>query len=250
MRLVTWNILCGGRPIADGPDRLSLITDVLAGQNAQIIALQECVGFDAPGGMERMAASIGLPHFALARGAVFDDGLRYGTAVFSAYPIVAKTDVAPDMMQSAALHTVLATPDGDMAFSSVHLHAYDEDARLTELAEVLATRPAPADAVIAGDFNALARSDDYDVPIQGCEMRFDVVDEMLDAGFADVGHGRAWTHPSPIAADHTFGQNRRIDYVFATPALAARAARVEVLRTAVTDVCSDHYPVVAQFDLT
>ncbi len=41
----------------------------------------------------------------------------------------------------------------------------------------------------------------------------------------------------------------RLDYLLATPALAARRTDVQVLRDPDTDHASDHYPLLADFDL-
>jgi len=41
----------------------------------------------------------------------------------------------------------------------------------------------------------------------------------------------------------------RLDYIFATEDLAQRAIRCDVLRTPDTERASDHYPVLADFEL-
>jgi len=46
-----------------------------------------------------------------------------------------------------------------------------------------------------------------------------------------------------ILADHS------CDYVMATQALAATARSYEVIRTPETDMASDHYPVLATFEV-
>jgi endonuclease/exonuclease/phosphatase family metal-dependent hydrolase len=55
------------------------------------------------------------------------------------------------------------------------------------------------------------------------------------------------TAPTAGFAETEFAE-MRCDYLMASKALASLAISYEVIRNAVTDVASDHYPVLASFE--
>lgn len=83
--------------------------------------------------------------------------------------------------------------------------------------------------LIMGDMNA--------VPAEPATRAF------LDAGWVDVwaklGQGPGFTFPSDYP-------DRRIDYIYATPALAEAFVSIEIPRT----TASDHLPIIAEIDVT
>mgnify|MGYP001089625826 CR=1 FL=1 len=79
-----------------------------------------------------------------------------------------------------------------------------------------------------------------------------VLANLEAAGWVDIGHAldKAITPTVPTAAfTGTEFATMRCDYVLATTALAAGAKRCEVIRTPETDAASDHYPIVATFEV-
>ncbi|WP_184514090.1 hypothetical protein [Tardiphaga robiniae] len=72
------------------------------------------------------------------------------------------------------------------------------------------------------------------------------------AGWIDLGHALdpAKTPTVPTAGFvGTEFATMRCDYLLASRALAARAVSYQVIRTSATDMASDHYPVVASFEV-
>ena len=247
MKVMTYNILCGGHPVAGGSARMADILSVIASEAPDILALQECTGFEDGPRMNDVARAVGLAHWALARGAVYDDGLRYGAAIFSRYPLRDTHVFAEDQFQAAALATECDTPLGRLALCNVHLHAFSEAARLVEIEDVMARQRGRGAQIVMGDFNAISRVDCYPADTQEFELRTDVTD-LVGQDLKDVmADAPAPSHFSPLRADHDRRVMRRIDYIFASDDLAGRVRDAYVHRSETADRASDHYPVVAQF---
>ncbi len=72
------------------------------------------------------------------------------------------------------------------------------------------------------------------------------------AGWVDVGHALNGSS-LPTVPTATFKGTEfaiiRCDYLLASQALAATAKSYQVIRNAVTDSASDHYPVIATFEV-
>jgi exodeoxyribonuclease-3 len=79
-----------------------------------------------------------------------------------------------------------------------------------------------------------------------------ILSRLEAAGWIDVGHARGGTNISTVPARgfrNTEFATMRCDFVMASKAMAVRAIHYEVIRTPVTDIASDHYPVLARFEL-
>jgi endonuclease/exonuclease/phosphatase family metal-dependent hydrolase len=78
------------------------------------------------------------------------------------------------------------------------------------------------------------------------------IDTFLRHGFQDLGAGAVGPTYSTAVGDEgdAGGPLVRLDYIFATPGLAARCRAIGAVRESPADRASDHLPVVADFDLT
>jgi endonuclease/exonuclease/phosphatase family metal-dependent hydrolase len=79
-----------------------------------------------------------------------------------------------------------------------------------------------------------------------------VLAQLEAAGWVDVGHalGGAGIPTAPTQGfTGTEFAMMRCDYILASKPLAATATSYKVLRTPATDTASDHYPVVATFEV-
>jgi len=112
--------------------------------------------------------------------------------------------------------------------------------------------------VLAGDFNAIAPGDSENVSawpkrlrqmwnLQGRQVFHWALAEVSKTGFTDCYRclhpdDAGFTLPTPTP-------NSRLDYIFATDALKHRLRHCFVAQEpSATEVASDHYPVVAEFD--
>ncbi len=81
MRVMSYNILCGGQAHVNGTDRLADILTVATSAAPDILALQEANHFDRPEVADRFAKALGLPFHALSVARAYEDGERYHVAV-------------------------------------------------------------------------------------------------------------------------------------------------------------------------
>ena len=85
LRVMTYNILRGGLPMPGAKPREEAIAEVIRSANPDIVALLECVGFEAPGAMENWAERLGLQYNILGVVAPYEDGYCYNVTVFSRF---------------------------------------------------------------------------------------------------------------------------------------------------------------------
>ncbi|NED54150.1 endonuclease/exonuclease/phosphatase family protein, partial [Micromonospora aurantiaca] len=80
------------------------------------------------------------------------------------------------------------------------------------------------------------------------------VARLLDAGLVDLWPRSGGDEPGGLTVPTRHGgaefAGMRLDYLLATPALADRVRAVRVVRDGDADSASDHYPVLADVDLT
>ena len=110
-----------------------------------------------------------------------------------------------------------------------------------------------------GDFNSLSRTDEYpedlisQLAAKGItkfgttNLKYDVTDFFTEAGLIDVAaslSSRTNTVPTPANQDVYHAAELRLDYMFATQGLARAIKSIEVVKSPLTDVISDHYPIV------
>jgi exodeoxyribonuclease III len=236
VRIVSYNVRDGGG------DRLDLIAEVIRAQDVDAIAIQEATPFSAQALAE-----------ALSMASVFGEGnsiFDLHVAWLSRLPILG----AHNHRLPALSKTLLEIRVGDVALFATHLssrHEADVFPREREVAailEVLAT--ASRAHLLVGDFNALRPDDAVGRPPAGVEPRGDalpgasrlVLEPLADAGYADCYRSLhptrpGWTHPA--AAPWL-----RLDYAFASPALAPRVRCCDVIDTEPAARASDHLPLL------
>ncbi|GAA1742245.1 endonuclease/exonuclease/phosphatase family protein [Luedemannella helvata] len=251
LRVMTYNLLRGGRP-----DRLPAIMSVITDARPDVLALQELgamtarrfAGFGADLGMRgRMSTSwFGQPVGILVRDAVT---IRHGGRVRRPF-------------HHGAPVLTIDTSLGPLTVLAAHLHPLSGRRRLREARWLAAYAGRRRPALLLGDLNSLDPWDDHARRLadlrhryRGRHLRRDgtvdtrAIAALVGAGFVDVFRrtgsvGRPYTAPTegPWGAEFS---RMRLDYVLATEELAARARTCHTLDTN----ASDHYPVVADFDV-
>lgn len=222
-----------------------------------VFLMQEARGLEANGSarMFELEARIGMRGFlALAPRtgqniAIFiRDPLR---------PLAFEVDDANFHHTLGSLRVRLPGSETSLTFMSAHLCPNSALVRQREAA-CLTVQAAPDRlTLLAGDLNSVSPHDpepeDFArLPAHHRTRYLRVVAQLESAGWVDVAHALGTsdipTVPTPAYSDAEFA-TMRCDYLLASRALANSARTCRVIRTATTDMASDHYPVLATFDL-
>lgn len=265
-RLLSYNILEGFRPVgADEAERRSIDRDRLAAAQQlcaeltpDIVVLNEALYCDAYNGITiDYGALLGFPH---AASALYDR--EWGNAILSRFPILGAEETR--LYNRGGLRAEIALGDGAVTVASYHPHP----GRLPEskAADFAALIDGVAGAlVLCGDFNAVSPEDAVDEArlLQGFR-RFSPEPEAALAGFLASGRavfsllaarglrdaippeGRRYSMPTDLRSPDKDAA-MRLDHIFVSPAIAV--LRGEVLHHALSEIASDHHPVIADLAL-
>ncbi|MDG4830154.1 endonuclease/exonuclease/phosphatase family protein [Solwaraspora sp. WMMD1047] len=279
---MTYNILNGGvdRRAGSETDRLDLLARVIRDQQPDLLALQELRDFHRDGRLARFAERVGM------RGRLARSWLGQPVAVLvrpSARVISARPVRRP--FHHAALRLVVGTDRGPLTVVGTHLRPYSGGWRRWEAGWLAAAGgPAGRLALLLGDLNSLApAAGDGPVPAAGetpaaardqaervhrlapayrtRHLRADgvtvdtrAIATLYDAGFVDLfrraGDGGAGLTVPTRLGGAEFSAGLRVDYILGTPAVAERTRSCQVVRDGGADRASDHYPLVAELDLS
>jgi endonuclease/exonuclease/phosphatase family metal-dependent hydrolase len=257
MRVCSLNVhLWSDRRGRSNTDR---VIEFLRALECEVVALQEVLR-DGPQ-LERVALALGMHR-------AFGAESWLGNALLSAAPLDA-IDPAPITAGleegRCALFAATGTPDERIDVCSIHLAADSEATRLRQLDRAVGVmaRRSPCHLVL-GDFNAL-RLTDY--PPDGLasirarraehdreEPRGEVIERMDALGYVDLyrlarardleSYREHLAGPLPDGARATCWTGTRVDYVWASPAMAGRWAVTSA--EAVETDASDHHAVVVE----
>lgn len=248
--IAAYNLQFGGK------DQLDPITRVLQHVDADVVTLTEA---DNHGVVQTLAERLEM--FSVwAEGS----GDRH-IATLSRYPIESWQIYNTPPLTQAALATRLASPHGSLTIYGIHflpflllpfeIRRWQAVGRLLQI--IASSRPGPH--LIAGDLNAIAPGDRVlqrrNPPRMRRVMALQLfiifrlaIPRLLRAGYVDCFRQ---LHPDEDGFTWMPGnRTTRYDYILAPPHLspALRACRV-VYDAPFVEVASDHFPLVAQFDL-
>ncbi len=236
----------------------------LLDQRADVIALQEVRATSAQ--LAPVLAQAGFGSWSVVHAAA-DRAGRNGVAILARTPVTRVRIGLPGFTTDG--RWLEADLGADLTAISVYVPKglageppqEDKMRFLTAMTERLAElRTAGGDVVVAGDLNVARTEEDIKAWRQRVGKSGFLPEERAhltgweDAGWTDVGRALAGPGPGPYtwwsqrgrAFDNDAGW--RIDYVWASPDLGARATRAEILRAASWDRrWSDHAPLVVDF---
>jgi exodeoxyribonuclease-3 len=247
---MTYNIRHGGRP-----DRADAILAVLAGQRPDLLALQELWRPQVPWLAARlgMRAVLGRSLFGQPVALLARAGLR-----------VREQGPIRRPFHHAAVRLVLETTRGPLTALAAHLYPASGGRRLREARWLAGRIDRTGLTLLLGDLNGLDPHTDHDERLaalspahrarhlHGGRADTRAVAALESAGLVDVfrrvGSGRDHTAPTQGPGGAEFSR-LRLDYVLATEALARTARSCHVIDEGAAATASDHYPVVAEFDV-
>ena len=261
LKLLSYNVWYG---FTKKPERKANYLKFMKAQAPDVVSLQELNHY-TPAKLADDAKAWGHPHSVLLKEKGFPTGIT------SSQPI---TGVKRTL--EGFHHGLMRCQTHGIHVYAIHLHPGNWEIRLREidlLLKDIATLPGDAKVALAGDFNTFSlhdkpvydRSEDMipffkrlDVRTKGKNLRDGQLDyrhlkRLEDAGFVDLIHTKReaflGTFPTPLRKDEDMGPDRRLDYVFATPSLAASCRTAACIVNETTGLLSDHQPVSATFEL-
>jgi len=264
LRVLTWNLWWRFGP---WEARRPAITATLARLDADVICLQEVWDDGEVGFAEELAVGLGFHH---VYGARLDlDGVRFGNAVLSRWPIVSSDVLAlPADKELEELRTCVRAdidgPRGPLQVFSTHLNwRFDQSSTRQDQVSSISRFIAAAKPdggrtfppVLCGDFNADPDSDEIRMltgkattpePKLVFHDAWDVAGQASDSSAT----GATWSNANPYAK-LDLEPDRRIDYVFVGWPKAGGAGHVtrcsvEGLEPVDDVVPSDHLAVLAE----
>lgn len=263
LRIITHNVWYGFTKV---PERKK---DWIAWMNKQqpdIVSLQELNEYTHEK-LEEDAQSYGHVYSVLLK----EEG--FPTGITSRYPI---EDV--QRVTEGFHHGLLRVRIKEIYFYAIHLHPSSWETRKSEINQILEdikTLPADSKIILAGDFNTFSPLDSIyyshgrlepffnerdllygENNLNRGELDYTVIQEVLDYGLVDLEaslrssfYKHSGSFPTLVEKEGEHGDQRRLDYVFASKNLADGVTRAEIITTDTALILSDHLPVIVDMGL-
>ncbi|WP_082461628.1 endonuclease/exonuclease/phosphatase family protein [Pedobacter sp. PACM 27299] len=226
-------------------------------QQADVIAYQELLNITA-GELKSLGEAIGHPYTALAK----EKG--YSVGISSKYPITEVKRVIEGMH-----HGFMTAKIEDLNFVVVHLSPFKHEKRREEVALIsdsLQRWAISKKILIMGDMNSLSASDSMSYnrhdrltpmlksdsssnlsnAING-KLDYEVPAYLIQKGFIDTWSmktkGFNFSYPTLVFGPVPDASKERIDYIFISSDLQKNATKPIIVKDAMTDQLSDHYPI-------
>ena len=262
VRVLTYNAWYGFTKKADRkPEWLRYVRSL----QSDIVALQELNGYTE----EKLAEDgkfWGHKFTALLK----KDG--FPTGITSRYPIENLSRVTEGYH-----HGMLSCKTGGIQVYVIHLHPGHWEIRHQEidlLLKTLASHQLNEPVLLIGDFNTFSARDQAHyqqspdmIPffrrldirwksnrnLRNDRLDYSHLQKIERAGYQDVIAERRerflGTFPTKLRLDEDNGPSRRLDYIFANKVLAEKCIKAQYLINSKTDLLSDHYPAISEFEI-
>ena len=258
LRIISHNVWYGFTKV---PDRKKTWIAWMNEQVPDIVSLQELNGY-TPQKLSEDAKSYGHAYSALLK----EEG--FPTGITSRYPI---EDI--QRITEGFHHGLLRVRIEQIYFYVIHLHPSNWETRKTEINQILENieeLPPDSKVILIGDFNTFSpldsvyyshgklepffneRDEQYgEKNLNNGKLDYTVIQEVMDFGFIDLeASSRPTTFqfpgsfPTLIEKEGEHGDQRRLDYVFASGNLAKNVTQAKIIASDTALILSDHLPVV------
>lgn len=253
---MTYNILDGGE------NRLESIAQIVTDENPDILSINEANEFHLNDNekLKSLGAMTGMPFYHLA----CSEQSEYHVATYSKKPFLSAYDIRP--LSRAGVRVTVNSSIGEIAIVGTHLSYFSEEERLREISTIFEALKNYDHKVIMGDLNSLAEIDNYDqdrlLPsftasqirkfTDSKQLLFDVVKRIENQGFHDAARTARSENVNTVPTGSNIDSSHssfRLDYVFMSENLNERMADYRVVKNEMTELASDHYPVVVDLAL-
>jgi len=253
MRLMTYNVLTGGRD-ATSEARLASLVRVIQGVAPDVLVLNECNGFEQEGcrTLYRLEAELGM------RGVLARAESGFHVALFHRRGRLLEARCLSRELHHAVLAARLELDGLVLGVIGAHLCPFGGEARLLEVQHLIRFLR-DEHVFVLGDMNALSPHDAarhepgrwlprrrarHVIAESGGRLDTRAISALEGAELVDVFRRAGNDAPTCLTRLGAEWQDYqvRIDYVFGTPAAAARVTRAERVDGDLVEAASDHYP--------
>lgn len=263
LRLITHNVWYGFTKV---PERKDSWIDWVKAQDPDIVSLQELNEYTRED-LAKDAQSYGHPHSLLLK----EEG--FPTGITSRYPI---EDV--QRILEGFHHGLLRVKIKHIYFYVIHLHPSNWEIRKSEISLILQdidNLPADSEVILAGDFNTFSPFDSTyyshgklepffherdsmykEKNLNMGELDYSVIQDLMDYGLIDLeaslrssSYKFPGSFPTLVEKEGEHGDQRRLDYVFASNNLAKKVVKAEIITSDTALILSDHLPVIVDLKL-
>jgi len=258
IRIISYNVWYGFTKLAERKE--SWIT-WMEKQSPDIVALQELNDY-TPELLATDARKYGHGYSALLK----QDG--FPTGITSRYPL---EDI--QRFTEGYHHGLLRVRIREVYYYVVHLHPSNWETRKREITAIIddiQKLPSNSKVILAGDFNTFSPRDSVYYSLGRLEpffrerdsiyqeknlnqgkLDYTVIQDVLDFGLIDLeaskraaGYGFSGSFPTMVEKEGEHGDQRRLDYIFASANLAGLVSRAEIISCDTVQILSDHLPVI------
>jgi len=261
LRILTHNVWYG---FTEAPERKKPWLAWMKDQDPDIVSLQELNEY-TPQMLAEDARSYGHAYSVLLKQEGFPTGIT------SRYPIEDIKKVTEGFH-----HGLIRVRIQQVYYYVVHLHPSNWEFRNAEINKILQdikNLPPGAEVILAGDFNTFSPVDSVyyshnrletffknrDVQfneknLNNGALDYSVILKVLDFGLIDLegslrkpSYEFSGSFPTLVEKEGEHGDQRRLDYIFASKNLSDKVKRAEIIVNDTTLHLSDHLPVIAEF---
>jgi endonuclease/exonuclease/phosphatase family metal-dependent hydrolase len=258
LRIITYNVWYGFTQV---PERKDAWIQWMKEQKPDIVSLQELNEY-TPELLEKDARSYGHSYSVLLK----EEG--FPTGITSRYPI---EDV--QRITDGFHHGLIRVRIRNIYYYVIHLHPSNWEIRKGEIRKIIEDiekLPDNSKLILAGDFNTFSPLDSgfyshgrlevffnerdslyKELNLNNGKLDYSVIQELMHAGFVDLeaslrtdAYVFQGSFPTRIEKEGEHGDQRRLDYFFASKNLADLVTYAEIISSDTTLILSDHLPVI------
>jgi endonuclease/exonuclease/phosphatase family metal-dependent hydrolase len=260
LRIISHNVWYGFTKV---PERKKTWITWMNEQQPDIVSLQELNDY-TPQKLAEDAKNYGHEYSVLLK----EEG--FPTGITSRYPI---DDII--IIKDGFHHGLLRVKIKQIYFYVIHLHPSNWETRKNEINLIIQNideLPSGSPVIMAGDFNTFSPLDSIyyshgrlepffndrdslyqEKNLNNGNLDYTVIQEVMDFGFIDLeASSRTSTYnffgsfPTLIEKEGEHGDQRRLDYIFASKNLANKVFQAKIITSNATLRLSDHLPIMVE----